>query len=175
MEGLSTEARGIVEQLTCPVCYEAKHLVLCCEEGHPLCLDCKPRMSACGICRKPFLPTCPPCRPVNALIDSFGIAPPPRPVVAAVVRPAPRPLRPPPRQHAARPGEVRHLGAKLNRLFKRLNCDERILGGIPAGNLSMVGKYQRRINKTLEEISDTEVSYIQRHGRAYRGRRGARA
>lgn len=190
MDNLNQEARQILEQFACPICYETKPLILCCAEGHPLCNDCKSRMDDCGICRGPFLPICPPCRPVNGLLDSFGIAPPPPP-------PPPRP--PPPRPPHSTRGlftdleeeldteiearieagvlynqtrEVKDLGGKLRRLYKKLEYENNRYTFSLNHSLSVSArKFQRRLNSTQATIADTEILFIQRHGRAFRGHR----
>jgi len=49
--------RGLFQELECPVCFECMvppiHM---CENGHSICPKCKPKLSNCPSCNKPFLP-----------------------------------------------------------------------------------------------------------------------
>jgi hypothetical protein len=167
MEALSEETRNIIEQLTCHVCYETKSLVMCCAEGHPLCIDCKSQMSNCGICRQSFLAICPPCRPVNALFDALHLLPPAPPPPSA----APPPAAPLQLSRLRNPsGEVRDVAGQLRRLFKRLEIiNQKILD---SQLLDQQNSWFLKRDVLYSKISDAEVIFIERNGRPYRGRRG---
>ena len=67
--------------------------------------------------------------------------------------------------------EVKDIGAKLRRLYKKLEYENGKYTLALDHGLSSARSYQRRLNSTNAKISSTEVLYIQRHGRAFRGRR----
>ena len=49
----------IEDEMSCPICFEVmgppKKIVVC-KNGHPLCMDCDEKVSACPVCRKKFTP-----------------------------------------------------------------------------------------------------------------------
>ncbi|XP_069680246.1 uncharacterized protein [Periplaneta americana] len=48
--------KGLMQELECPVCMEyMKPPITMCENGHNICNVCRPKLSNCPSCRKPFL------------------------------------------------------------------------------------------------------------------------
>ncbi|KDR15644.1 uncharacterized protein LOC110833383 [Zootermopsis nevadensis] len=48
--------QGLLQELECPVCMETmKPPITMCENGHSICANCKPKLTYCPSCTKPFL------------------------------------------------------------------------------------------------------------------------
>lgn len=48
--------KGLLQELECPVCMEyMKPPIMMCEYGHNICPNCKPKLTKCPTCTKPFL------------------------------------------------------------------------------------------------------------------------